>query len=140
MIKTDNPGITTAADHKSISSRISEARSELRPQLQDAWSGAMQVADAQMTIWGMKAGRAAVMGAFGLMALGILIALMISGFVLLDDALDYALTRPDMPWLSPVVRGGVYFLIPLIAFLVVWHMAVGWGRAEEEETHSPRQI
>jgi hypothetical protein len=140
MIKTDKAGITTDAGQKSISSRISDARSELRPQLKDAWSGAMQAAEAQTAIWGMKAGRAAVMGVFGLAALGILTALMVCGFVLLDDAIDYALTRPDMPWLSPVVRGGVYFLIPLIAFVTVWHMAVGWGSAENEETHSPRQI
>jgi hypothetical protein len=140
MIVTEKPGIATDASHKSISSRITEAKSELKPQLHDAWTGAVQVAEAQSAIWGMKAGRAAVMGVFGMAALGMLTALMICGFVLLDDALDYALTRPDMPWFSPVIRGGVYFLIPLIAFLTVWHIGVGWGDAEKEETHSPRQI
>lgn len=41
-----------------------------------------------------------------------LAALGVYGFILLDRAADVALSRPDMAaWISPAVRGGVYFLL-----------------------------
>lgn len=140
MIKTEIPSpASTETAVRTLSGRIQEARSELKPQLQDAWNGAVQAAEAQANIWGMKAGRAAVMAAFGAVGLGLLVALLVCGFVLLDDALHYALWQPGAPWISPVVRGGAYFLVPMLVFFMIWHIGVGYGGAEEESPSATRK-
>jgi len=119
---------------ETLSKRMTHLKSELTPQLANVWDSALEAASAQMAIWAMKAGRLAITLCLGSVALLGALALFVYGFILLDKCLDYALAYPDMPWLSPLVRGGVYFGIPATAMLYAWHTGVGYGQVDREET------
>jgi hypothetical protein len=98
---------------------------------------AKELADAQVGIWSMKATRMAVMAGFGVLGLILTVALVMYGFTLLDAALATALATLDMPlWFSPLVRGAVYFGLPLIAMLLCWHTMVGFGNPADAEAEA----
>jgi hypothetical protein len=59
------------------------------------------------------------------------------GFVLLDRAFDFALQWPNFPhWFSPVVRGGIYFGIPMIGLAILLFITVGTSTATPREEAS----
>ncbi len=92
-----------------------------------------EAADAQAAIWSLKGARLAALIGFGLVGAVLLLALTMYGFSLLDGVLDYALSTLDMPgWYSPLVRGAVYFGLPVIGMAICWHVMVGYGTPEED--------
>ena len=122
-VVTETPAVppVTAADANSTgwARQIADNASE-------AWSNMAMAADAQINIWSMKLVRMLVLAALGIPMLIAAVALIVYGFVLLDRAFDIALQWPDFPhWVSPVVRGGIYFGLPMIALAVVWFTTIG---------------
>jgi hypothetical protein len=116
----------------SLNERVSSLKSELRPVVNEITSGASEYMDAQLTIWGMKAGRFAVMGVFGLVGLAAMSALAVYGFILLNALVDWALQQTGIPWLSPLVRGALYFGVPMAILFMVWHTSVGYGSSDKK--------
>jgi|GEM_PF-2928136 len=110
----------------------------LKPQLMEIWSGAKDLAGAEGRIVAMKATRFAVIGVFGMVALPVFVALVIYGFTLLDAAARIALERTGIDWLAPLVRGSIYCGVPMILFLVTWHLMVGWGTSPKEKRNEVR--
>jgi hypothetical protein len=93
-----------------------------------------ELVEAQAGIWSMKTVRIAAMAGFGIVGLILTVALVMYGFTLLDAALAMGLARLDMPaWFSPLVRGALYFGVPVIAMLICWHTMVGFGDPAEVE-------
>src|SRR4051812_28026516 len=76
-----------------LNERVASLKSELRPVVNEITSGASEYMDAQLTIWGMKAGRFAVMAVFGLAGLIAMSALVVYGFILLNALADWALMQ-----------------------------------------------
>lgn len=75
---------------------------------------AAEIADAQISMWKLQAGLAALRVVAGAIGGVLILALGIYGFILLDHTADVTLLRhPEGVWLSPLVRGGFYFLIGL---------------------------
>jgi hypothetical protein len=94
---------------------------------------ARELGAAQWAIWSLKATRIAVAAGIGLVSMVLLVLLMAYGFTLLDAALDWQLSQLGIaPWFSPLVRGAVYFGVPLLGLVVAWHTLVGYGTAEKE--------
>ena len=92
---------------------------------------ARAAAEAQMTIWSMKATRLVALAAFAVFGGVLWLALTMYGFTLLDAALAAWLSHFDLPaWCSPLIRGGAYFLAPILLALAGWHILVGYGRSE----------
>ena len=91
------------------------------------WRSAMEVADAQISIWSLQAVRVAVLAAFGVVSSIAGVGLVIYGFFLLDYCLAFALSQPPLPiWVAPLVRGFLYCGLPMIGFLVAWSKLVGF--------------
>lgn len=81
---------------------------------------ASAIAEAEFAILGLSVVKILVLAVLSIPITLALTALGIYGFVLLDRAADIALTRPEFSmWLSPVVRGGVYFGLMCIGILPV---------------------
>lgn len=99
--------------------------------LRNAASQLAIISGAQLSIWKMMVIRMAVAAVLGIpMLLGMFI-LLFYGFVLLDRAFGIALDLLNVaPWMSPLVRGGLYFLIPLMLFWTVWGKAVSCDTTE----------
>jgi hypothetical protein len=94
--------------------------------LSDSWNHLRIAVDAQVNIWTMKLSRAIFVAALAIPALGAMLALMIYGFVLLNQAFALALETGDMPpWYSPLIRGVIYFGIPSFTMAVVWWNSAG---------------
>lgn len=94
----------------------------------DAWSNMAVVVDSQINIWTMKLTRMLLLVALAIPLFTALIALMVYGFVLLNQAFAIYLEWPDYPhWFSPLVRGAIYFGIPFIGALVTWFTMIGLG-------------
>ena len=127
-------GVRTVPGTRAQNRPLEAVKAEVGGHLSEAWSGALEVADAQVSIWSLKAVRLAMLACLGSAALSVLLALGIYGFILLDWSLSYALETYGIPWLSPVVRGGVYFLLPATLVLMVWHTTVGYGTTDEKES------
>jgi len=73
-----------------------------------------EVADAQLAIWKLQLTLGMLKLVAGAVGGLLILALGIYGFTLLDHAADVTLLRhPEGVWLSPVVRGGLYFLLAL---------------------------
>lgn len=131
MIAETKPAPVESVPH-GATSRIENVKRELAPRWAEFWEGAVEAAGAEMSIVAMKAARVAVTAVAGMAACVAVFALFIYGFVLLDRCLDYALSGPGWPaWFSPLLRGGVYFGIPLIGFLVL-RSELGGGKDDEE--------
>ncbi|HYG76546.1 MAG TPA: phage holin family protein [Planctomycetota bacterium] len=127
------PAAGSSTNGDKLSEKIHHLRTEVSPHLADLWGNALEAASAQFSIWGMKAGRAVTAAAIGMM-LGIAaLALLVYGFVLLDSCIAYALENPERPWLSPLIRGAVYFGLPALGLIMAWHKGVGYGTAEKEQ-------
>jgi hypothetical protein len=99
--------------------------------LSEAWSNMAVVADAQINIWTMKVVLALVLGALALPLLAACVALLVYGFILLDGAFAYALSVNLPPWASPLIRGGIYFGIPMIALGFAVYSLVGTSDAND---------
>ncbi|HYF49107.1 MAG TPA: hypothetical protein VEJ63_06865 [Planctomycetota bacterium] len=94
----------------------------------------MEVASAQLEIWKLQGTRLAALAGFGVLGLILFSALLMYGFTLLDSSFALALARTDLPdWASPLIRGGIYFGVPMMILLACWHTMVGWGSASEDE-------
>lgn len=116
---------------------ISRAR-QITDNLADAWANGAAVVDAQVSIWSMKFLRVLVLGALALPLSFCGIALFVYGFVLLDRSADIALSAPGFaPWLSTLVRGGLFFGVPFIGLLIVLFTTV--GGLSNEDTKSEDQ-
>ena len=104
------------------------------PDLRAIWANAMEVLNAQCSIWALRTTRVAVLAGFGLLALAGLLVFLICGLVLLDHAFALLLSGPGIPvWVSPLVRGGLYFSVPAVLLFLAWHAAVGYGQVEKKE-------
>ena len=99
----------------------------------DGWANVLTMVDAQVTIWSMKFLRVLILAVLAV-PLGIAgVALVIYGFTLLDRTLDIVLSAPGYaPWLSTLVRGGMYFGIPFTGLLITLFVAVG-GASESDD-------
>ncbi|HEY3322290.1 MAG TPA: hypothetical protein VGP72_17640 [Planctomycetota bacterium] len=120
-----------------IGSRIERLQHELGTAATNIYSGALEALNAQVSIALMKVTRAAVLAGVGLVGLLALAALAVYGFILLDAVIAYAIDLSGLPWLSPLIRGFLYFGIPMITVFVVWHTQIGYGGADEpSQAHS----
>jgi len=116
-----------------IGERYEKVKNELAPRWSEFWSSAIEAAGAECNIVALKAARAMVAGALGVMALLGLLALGVYGFTLLDACFDFALRGPGMPiWLSPLVRGLLYFGLMAGVFSGVWAYLFGTGEPKEK--------
>jgi hypothetical protein len=94
--------------------------------LSESWDHLRIATDAQINIWSMKVSRAVFMAILAVPALGVFLALMIYGFILLNQAFALALEAADMPpWYSPLVRGAIYFGVPAVGLAIVWWNSAG---------------
>lgn len=92
-----------------------------------------EVADAQLAIWKLQLTLGLLKAVAGAVGGVLVLALGIYGFTLLDHAADVTLLRhPEGMWLSPVVRGGVYFLISLAVLGPIFKTAF----SSEETKHA----
>jgi len=97
------------------------------------WRNALEAADAQAGIVTLKTTRMVALAFFGLLGSLAMAALLVYGFALLDWCFARALSQPGMPdWLAPLVRGALYFGLPMIGLLVAWHKMVGYGKSESK--------
>lgn len=95
---------------------------------------AAEIADAQFSIWKLQASLAALRVIAGAVGGLLVLALGIYGFTLLDHTADVALLRhPEGAWLSPLVRGGFYFVIGLAVLGPIFKSAFG---SSEETSHA----
>jgi len=129
MISTPASRPKTAIPVKPSAASLPEIKSNLN-QAGDAFSDSLKqlriAADAQVNIWTMKVSRAIFVTALGIPMLGAFLALMVFGFVLLNQAFALSLETTDMPpWYSPLIRGAIYFGIPAIALAIVWWNSAG---------------
>lgn len=133
-----NAELKPSAPAFAVKSNTDEKPFNLKPQLMEIWSGAKDLAGTEGRIVAMKATRFAVIGVFGMVALPVFVALVIYGFTLLDAAARIGLERTGIDWLAPLVRGSIYCGVPIILFLVTWHLMVGWGTAPKEKSSEVR--
>ncbi len=100
----------------------------------DGWANMMTIVDAQVSIWSMKFLRVLILAALAV-PLGLAgVALVIYGFTLLDRCLDIVLSAPGYaPWLSSLVRGGLYFGVPFTGLLITLFVAVGGPSESDDE-------
>jgi len=111
-----------AVSQRTISQGINQVASSLK-----------DLAAAQLDIWKLQGARLAALAGFGILGLVLFSALLMYGFTLLDASFAIALAHTTLPdWASPLIRGGIYFGLPVIALLVCWHTMVGWGPADED--------
>ena len=116
-----------------IGERYEKVKTELAPRWSEFWTSAIDAAGAECTIVALKAARAMVAGALGVMALIALLALGVYGFVLLDSCFDFSLHAEGMPvWLSPLVRGVLYFGLMAGVFGGVWAYLFGTGEPKDK--------
>jgi hypothetical protein len=93
-----------------------------------------EVADAQLAIWKLQLTLGVLKVVAGAVGGVLMLALGIYGFTLLDQAADVTLLRhPEGAWLSPVVRGGFYFLIALAVLGPIFKTAFS---SSEETKHA----
>jgi hypothetical protein len=105
----------------------------------DVADAAKEVAAAQMDIWSLKGQRLGAIIGFGIVGMVLTIALVIYGFGLLDRALALALAGTTLPnWASPLIRGALYFGVPVAGMVACWHSLVGWGSAEDTENNASK--
>lgn len=124
---------TPASRTKTIPGKTPSHLPEVKPTLNHAGetlSDSLQqlriAADAQINIWTMKIGRTIFVAVLAIPMLGAFLALMVYGFVLLNQAFALALEVSDMPpWYSPLIRGAIYFGIPAIALAFIWWNTAG---------------
>jgi len=93
-----------------------------------------EVADAQLAIWKLQLTLGMLKIVAGAIGGVLLLALGIYGFTLLDHAADVTLLRhPEGVWLSPVVRGGLYFIVALATLGPIFKNAFG---SSEDPKHA----
>ena len=119
---------------KETGSRIQNLKNELAPRWGEFWEGLFDAAGAELSIVALKAGRIAALTLLGIAAAAAGAALGVYGFILLDRVFAYALSQPDMPaWLSPLVRGVLYFGIALFGIFSVWGTTVSHDESKVNE-------
>ena len=92
---------------------------------------AANAAESQMAIFSLKLTKWAVVFAIMVPAAFFAVCFACYGLVLLDRAADAALVATNNPaWFSPLVRGGAYFLIVVIALAPVLFSAFVEPKAE----------
>ena len=112
-----------------VSARIEHLKNELTPRWNEFWTSAIDAAGAEMSVVALKAARALIVGALGVVSMMALLALGIYGFTLLDACFDFALQGPGLPvWLSPLVRGLLYFGLMAGVFGCIWGFLFGAGK------------
>ena len=116
------PSATAATSPRTVSEGVSQVADSMK-----------ELAVAQLEIWKLQGTRLAALAGFGVLGLILFSALLMYGFTLLDASFATALANTNLPdWASPLIRGGIYFGLPVIALLVGWHTMVGWGPADED--------
>ena len=124
-VETKPPGVT-----EKMGERIEHLKNELAPRWSEFWTSAIDAAGAECSVVALKAARAMVAAALGVLALLGLVALGVYGFVLLDACFDYALHGPNIPiWVSPLVRGVLYFGLMAGVFGATWGYLFGTGES-----------
>jgi hypothetical protein len=124
-VETKPPGVT-----EKMGERIENLKNELAPRWSEFWTSSIDAAGAECSIVALKAARTMVAAALGILALLGLIALGVYGFILLDACFDYALHGPNIPiWVSPLVRGVLYFGLMAGAFGMTWGYLFGTGES-----------
>ncbi len=122
--------VTTGA-----SSRIQHLKSEIAPRWGEFWDGAIDAVGAELAIVALKAGRIAALTFLGIAAAAAGAALGVYGFILLDHCLASALSPPNFPvWLSPLVRGALYFGVALTGIFAVWGTTVSHDEKKANES------
>lgn len=137
------PGVTTGASTRATPARAcatAPTKTELTADAALIWQSMLDVAGAQLEIWGLKIGKASTLACLGMTAMAALLGLGVYGFILLDRAFGIGLANTDMPaWFSPLVRGALYFGLPLGLLALGWHTMVGYGTAEKDHATSAKE-
>ena len=124
-VETKSPG---------ASSRIQNLKNDLAPRWGEFWDGAIDAAGAELAIVALKAGRIAALTFLGIAAAAAGAALGVYGFILLDRCFAYALSQPEFPvWVSPLVRGALYFGFALAGIASVWGTTVSHDEKKANE-------
>jgi hypothetical protein len=111
----DGPMPTEAATDSAINDPRTTEIEKRRPQLAGFLKHSADAAEAQLAMWKLEMAITLLRAVIAVIAGLVLLALGIYGFVLLDDAANVAIaTHAAEPWVSPLVRGALYFLFPAV--------------------------
>jgi len=124
----------TGAAKKETKPEVHSVKSDASVHLGGILQNAAEIADAQFSIWKLQLSFAALRVVAGAVGGVLILALGIYGFVLLDHTADVALLRhPEGVWLSPLARGGFYFLIGLAVLGPIFKSAFS---SSEDSAHA----
>lgn len=115
------------------SNRIQELKNELAPRWGEFWSAAVDAAGAELAIAALKALRLMALACLSMTVVSALGALAVYGFILLDAGFNGALQGLALqPWLSPLLRGGLYFGLAIGVTAAAWGYLFGTGGEDME--------